>query len=340
MSDDFVAEQQAELLAAKGLGEAAEFSLSNSAIHIDRPLTNLAMGIKNREYVADLVMPVIKVPKDSDKFYKYDPSTYFEEQSALMTGAESMPGRIRYKLSTGNYSTADYGLMDFVTNREIQNADAPLAPMQSATKIVTNRLLLARERRVATKVFTAANYSSNTSTLSGTTQWSHASSDPVVALYTAIEACDVYPNVLVVGAQVWTYLRTHAKFVAMVSGRASTSDGPSPLVPTLDMVAAAFGLDRIIVGKAKYNTNREGATDARGYVWGKHAALLKVTDAPDARETDTFGYTFRSHDMQTQLIEDPKPGRSGGVWVKVTHADDEEIIAGGYAGWLFVDAVA
>lgn len=339
--EDFIAQEQAELFAAKGLaGDAHEFSLSNSSVHVDVPLTNLAMAITNRDFIADSVMPVVRVQKDSNKYFKYDPDTYYEEQETLLLGSEATPGRIRYKISTGSYSCQDYGLMDFVSQKEIQNADAPIDPLKSATRILKNRLMLARERRVAAKVFNASNYGSNTAALSGSSQWDNASSDPVQAILDAIEACYVRPNVMVIGAQVWQKLQNNAKMTALVYNRAATSLGPTPLRPTLATLAAAFELDAVYVGRSLYNTNREGQTSAKGYVWGKSCALIKVTDTPDPRETNTFGYTFRSEEMQVQLIEDQKPGRSGGVWVKQTHADDENIVAGQYAGYLYTAAVS
>lgn len=126
----------------------------------------------------------------------------------------------------------------------------------------------------------------------------------------------------------------------MVTGRASTSSGAVPLRPNLQMVADAFGLDAVLVGRAKYNTNREGATSATSYIWGKHAALIRVERAPNIRETAAFGYTFRSLAPEVQRIEERLRGRAGGTWIKVGHSDAEKVVAGPAAGYLYVNAVA
>ena len=315
-------------------------SLSASTVHVDTPLSNLAVSIRNREYIADMVMPVVRVTKPSDKYFKWNADTFFEEQDALLTGVESTPGRVRYKLSTDNFSCVDYGLMDFVSAKEEAAADAPIQPRVSATKIVTNRLLLAKERRVAGVVFASGNYGSNTSALSGTTAWDNASSDPAQAIDDAIEACDVRPNVLVLGAQVWVKLKNHAKVKELILNRASTTVGNVPLRVTTQLLADAFDLDAVVVGRAKYNTNKEGQTSTRGYVWGKSAALIRVSATPDIRETDTFAYQFEHMPFETQVIDAPLPGVRGGVYVKVTQSIAEEVVGGSNAGYLYTTAVA
>src|SRR5262249_951254 len=148
-----------------------------------------------------------------------------------------------------------------------------------------------------------------------------------------IESCDVRPNVMVLGAQVWQKVRNHPRLKEMIFGRSAANGAPTPTRVTLQLLAEAFDLEAVFVGRAKYNTNREGAASARGYVWGKSVALIRVTAQPDMRETDTFGYTFRLRgSLQTQVIENLLPGLLGGVYVKVTMADAEKSVAGSNAG--------
>ena len=164
MTDHMNAEQ-IDLLVSRGLSLSAaqgivqELSFSPSSVHIDRALSDFACQIQNREAIADMVCPVQRVTKPSDKFFKYDADTMFEEQSAALTGAEAMPGRVRYKISTDNFSTVDYGLMDFVSNKEIESADAPIDPQMHAVKVVTQRLDIAKERRVAGLLFATVHLS-------------------------------------------------------------------------------------------------------------------------------------------------------------------------------------
>ncbi len=344
--DNAMTNEQIDLLIARGMTLAnaqavvQELSFSPSSVHIDRALSDFASLIRNREAIADMVCPVQRVTKPSDKFFKYDADTMFEEQSVALTGAEAMPGRVRYKISSDNFSTVDYGLMDFVSNKEIEAADAPIDPQMHAVKVVTQRLDIAKERRVAGLIFAGANYGSNTAALAGADRWDVSTSDPVQKIDDAIEACDERPNIMVIGAQAWMKLKNHAKLKELILSRAATVSGATPDRVTTDLVAALFELDAVYVGRMKYNTNREGAASARGYVWGKSCALIRVTDDPSPRETGVFAKQFQFGSRETQVIDAPLPGLRGGQFVKVTESLDEKVVGGASAGFLYTTVVS
>ena len=259
---------QMELLMSHGLNAAqaagvVEASFSPSSVHVDAPLSNFASTIRNRDMIADFVMPIVDVSKPSDKFFKYGADTFFEEQAAALTGAEAMPGRVRYTISTDNFSTFDYGLMDFVSNKEIEAADAPIDPQMHAVKVVTSRLDIAKQRRVAAIAFASGSYGSNTAALSGADRWDTNTSDPVQKIDDAIEACDERPNIMVIGAQAWMKLKNHPKLKETILSRSSTISGATPDRVTTDLVAALFELDAVYVGRAKYVSSREGQTSAK-----------------------------------------------------------------------------
>lgn len=340
-----IIELQTELLMSRGLtaaqaAEVIELSFSPSSIHVDAPLSDFASLIRNRDMIADDVCPVQTVAKPSDKFFKYDAKTMFEEQSVALTGAEAMPCRVRYQISTDNFSVVDYGLMDFVSRKEIESADAPIDPQMHAVRVVTQRLDIAKERRVSSLLFTSGNYGSNTEPLAGTDRWDTSTSDPVQKIDDAIEACDERPNIMVLGAEVWKRLKNHPKLKEMILSRASVGGKSSPLRVTQQIVAEAFELDAVYVGRAKYNSNREGATAAKGYIWGKSCALIRATDSPSPRETAIFAKQFRQGRRETQVIDAPLPGVRGGMYVKVTESLDEKIVGGSACGYLFTTCVS
>lgn len=337
-------ELQAAIFAARGMGASDAshlMSLSPSAVHIDRALTNCAISYRNREYIADQCMPVVTVAQRSDKIFEFPVETMQQLADVSIAGNRGMPGEVKYTLnSSKNYSVSDYALMDFVSNDEIANADAPLQPKVEAVEIVTNFLQLARESRVASVVFGSSNYGSNTAALSGTDRWDTSTSDPVQKIEDAIESCFVRPTHLVLGAQVWTKLRNHPKFLQYILSRASTASGDVPLRVSEQLIADAFGLEGCIVGRAKSVTSVEGQSVTTGYLWGKSAALIRVEKSPSARKTQCFGYTFRFGSFETREIVDNVRGVRGGVFEKVSHSDAETVIAGANAGYLFTTVVS
>lgn len=337
-------ELQSRIFAARGMGasDAAHLmSLGPSAVHIDRALTNCAVQYRNREYIADTCMPVVTVANRSDKIFDFPVQTMQQLADVSLAGNRGMPGEVTYSLQSSlNYSVSDYALMDFVSNDEIANADAPLQPKIESVEVVTNYLQLARESRVAAKVFGSGNYGTNTAALSGADRWDVATSDPIQKIEDAIESCFVRPTHIVLGAQVWTKLRNHPKFLQYILSRASTAAGDVPLRVSEQLIADAFGLEGCVVGRAKYVTSVEGQTATSGYLWGKSAALIRVEKTPSPRRTSCFGYTFRFGSFETREIVDNLRGVRGGVFEKVSHSDAETVIAGANAGYLYTTVVS
>lgn len=318
-----------------------ELGLGVGSVHIDRVLTNLAVMYTNREFIADKVFPVLTVGKKSDKFFKFKPETMFNVAAVDIVGAESVPGRPAAGLDTpGTYSCIDRALMDFVSTDEEINADAPLQPRMDITEILTNYLLLAREKRIADVVFTSGNYGSNTAALSGTSRWDTATGDPVANILTALRTPLIRPDTMVIGVEAWDGLRTNPKMLQYVLSRSMTSNGTTPLMLDEMTVAAAFRLRQVVVGEAIYNTAAEGASASYSRVWGKSCALIKVEERPSPRRTSAFGYTFRFGAMETSAFYEGLPGRAGGTYIKVSHSDDDEIIAGSSAGYLYTTVVS
>jgi hypothetical protein len=114
-SNDLITLAQQRLSAARGrdLSKRVELGLGVGSVHIDRALTNVAVQYQNNEYIADAVMPVVRVSKKSDKYFKFKPETMFNIAAVDVVGAESMPGR-----PAGPPPRAprtDRALMDFIS---------------------------------------------------------------------------------------------------------------------------------------------------------------------------------------------------------------------------------
>jgi hypothetical protein len=344
---DLIERMQRELHVRTGVslppgeaGRLVERSLGPSS-HVNRPLTNLAVEYENAEYVADQVMPVIPEDKPSNTYFKFKPETMFSVADTELSSNEAVPGRVNYGLDTvGTFTTKSRGLMDFVSVEDQERADDPLEPMATSVEITKNFLLLAREIRVATATFLNTNYSSNHTSLAGADRWDQTTSDPVQQFLTYLKTPLVRPNAAVFGVEGWDYFRTHPKVIQYIIARASTSLGPTPLMVDQETVARAFRLEKVIVGESKYNTAKEGQTPSYSYVWGKSCALIRIEPQPNRKRTQTFGYTFRWGTFEVRSVFWELPGRMGGTYNKVTHADDENIVGGGNVGYLLETVIS
>jgi len=342
---DIIASLQAETLAARGGGVHA-MSIGPQDVHIDTALSNLAVAYRPNEgkYIADVVMPVVKVTNRSDKYFKFAPSTFLDLSRVNIASQMGRPAQVSWNVSQDSYAVLDFGLVDFVPVDVDASADAPLRPLMDATEILTERLMIAREYRVAATVNDSANYGSNVLDLAGGQQWDNPGSDPVKQIETAIRTPVVTPNALVLGYSAWASLKRHPAIERYIISRAATSVGATPLTVTPELFAQAFELDKVIVGKAKYGSGNPGAAFAQTYLWGTGAALLRIEPQPAMQRTEAFGYTFRyapnGGSFETRTWFDMSIGVRGGTWVKVTHSDIEKPVAGQYAGYLFQNTVS
>lgn len=301
-------------------------------VHVDAALTNLSVKYKNNELIAEKVLPTVPVSKDSDLYYEYGKENFDlvdDSRNPRDTAAE-----ITRSYSTNPYLCSRHALRDFVDNDEAQNADTVLDPRGDATENVTDRLLLIKENAAASLLFNTTTFAGHTGALSGTTQWSYASSDPLKAIedqrLIIQRNTGISPNKLIVGAEVFSALKRHASILDAIK---YTQTG----VLTAQLLAQLLDLEEVIIGKAAKNTAAKDVskTFTPGFVWGKMALLGYVTPRPSLKSL-SLGYTFESMSRRVKTyLESGKEGE----WIEVEEKRDQRIIAAP-AGYLWSAAVA
>lgn len=315
--------------------------LDVSSIHVDRPLSNMIVEYQNRDYIGDLVMPVVTVAKRSDKYFQFGPAELLSVEQTDVSSQRGMPHEISSQVAAdGSYSVTDDALVYWVGADELTNADAPLQPMAVGNRKLYNALALAQESRIATVVFDSGNYGANTAALTGGSKWDQSTSDPVQAIDDAIEACLVRPTHLVLGGQVWPKIRNHPKFKELILSRAGSSVGVSDFRVVPKMLAEAFDLEGVYIGRAKKATQVEGQTFASDYLWGKNAALVRIEPQPSIQMTATFGYQFQFGSWETRQIPDFLHGVRGGTFLKQSFSRSNKVIGAPYTSYLFTGVVS
>ena len=310
---------------------------------VEARLTQIALAVKPQGLIADQVLPRIPVPGKKFIYSKLNVAEQFTIPDTKV-GRASYPNEVEFGGTDVTDSCEDYGLDDFVPNSDLQlAAGTNFNPMGMATEGITTLLELAREKRAADLLFTKSNYNGSLSTtLSGTSQWSHADADPVSALLTAADSLLVRPNLLVIGRAVWTVLRRNSKVVAAVLGK-TKSGAALTAAGVLDQQAVAdlFEVDTILIGEPFANTAKPGQTASYSRLWGKHAALLRIDSAvrTTTMALPTFGFTAQYGSRIAGNIPDPKRGLHGGQTVRVGESL-KELISWQDAGYFWENAVA
>lgn len=308
--------------------------MTEAPFPIDPVLTGIAIAYKNEAYIADAVMPRAPVGLQSYKWKQYDLGETFRIP-ATHVGRTGRPNEIEFTYTEQTDSTVDHGLEDPIPQSDINNsAQSNYNPVNNATERLADLVLLDRERRVATQVFTAANYGANTATLSGTDQWSDTTSDPLGVILDTMDSMVVRPNIMVIGQAVYRQLQTHPKILGALNRR-DTAYGRA----NKQFLADLFEVEQVLVGAAWAATSKEGQTTTMARLWGKHCALLHVNPRAQTGEMPTFGFTAEWGTRVAGSWEDKNIGLRGGTRVRVGESVKETICAADL-GYLLVNAVA
>lgn len=310
-------------------------------------LNTIALAVKPEGLIADLVCPRVPVEAEAFTYTAYLESMLFNIPLTLI-GRKSEANEVEFGGTPVNATTLDWGLDDFVPQKDIDNAASgntntdPMADAVEGTAILVD---MAREQRVATLFQTAGNFAAALKqTLSGTSQWSDGvNSNPIYDILTAMDLMVVRPNLLTIGQSVATALSVHPKVVAAVYGKVGVGSAASSAgVVSMAALADVLGLKQVLVGSAFYNSAKPGQTASLARLWGKHATLARIdTSIRSVRvgAMPTFAATAEWQKRFVKMIKDEKRGIKGGMTVRVAEQLNE-LILWQNAGYLFTNAVA
>lgn len=306
-------------------------------LHIDAILTNLSIKYRNADMIWPQLMPVVQVGKRSDKFFKYNKEDSFRLTDDKI-GPKSLPNEVDWGVTTDNYSVRDHALGDWLPQEVLDNADNPLSPEVDTNDFLNMLLDVAQEKRVSDVVFNAASYpTGNKVQLSGTAQWGGSADNPINDIMIAIEGCFIRANTLVFGVEAWQKLRQLPEILDAVKSSTRFQSTPGGLA-TQSEVASLFEVERVLIGRSRYISTKEGQTPTYTRLWGKHCAALHIAPSPGIK-TITFGATFSETNRITMRDFDPKRGVKGAHYIKVAWNSDEKVIASDL-GYFIQDAVA
>lgn len=254
---------------------------------VDPVLTNLAVGYTNEQLIADQLMPFVLLDKEGGKIPLFGREHFKVYQTERALRAKSN------RISPEDIGSVDVAMDEHDLEYPIDyREDAESAfPLQArATAVTTEGIRLRHEVMVADLVQNPASYSvGNKITLSGTSQFSNASSDPegvVSDAKAAVRAKIVKePNTMVIGYETWRVLKRHPKLKAILS------DTRSRLVQLADL-REIFEIPNIVVGRAVKANDAGVTTD----IWGDNIVLAYVPGASNGQRSPyepSFGYTLR-----------------------------------------------
>lgn len=285
-------------------------------------LTAIAIAYKNKAMIADKVLPRVPVGTRSFKFIAYPIGESFTVPDTKV-GRKSKPNKVEFSATEQTASVDDYALDDDIPNDDILTAPANYDPKGNAVMQITNLIELDREVRAANLVFNPANYGSDKKIiLSGSSQFSDPTSDPIKIIMDALDAMLMRPNVMTIGRAAFSALIRHPKIVKAILGNAGDSG-----IARREDIAALFELEEIAVGESFVNTARKGQAVNMQRVWGKHISLIYRDVLANNQSGTTFGFTAQYGDRVGMELPDADIGMRGGITVRSGESVKELITA-------------
>jgi hypothetical protein len=335
-------------------GRLITMDLGGGDVHFDAPLVSYATGyaVMQDLLIADKVMPIVPVEKQSDLFYQWDKDDAFQEVVAVVNAPGGNLTEISPRQSRTPFATLQYAVRTFLPTETEANADAALKLAMRYVQLPMDKLLISRELRVKRKVTDASKYATaNKVTLAAGEKWNGgASSDPVANIHAMMEASLMPITHIAMSEKTYNaFVRNPAvqKYVA-----SKTAIKPKPNAEHAGEFSALLELPEFIIGRQKY---KSGAS-AYDYIWGGDVVLyhLPTTLPPmgrpiafntfrwtgglgsglNVKESALLGTTSTEGGWGVRTYFDPTRGAQGGRGCVVYHQDDEFVVDTNVAGLI------
>ena len=270
---------------------------SVNAVHVNRPLTQISVAYLQdaSKYISSQVFSNLPVDKKSDVYFKYDKGDFFRDE-VQDRAPGTVAAEMTYDISQDSYLCASKALSVIVTDEEMANADDPLDPKRDATEILSQKVAIHREKAWASEYFKTGIWQGSTSggDITPTNLWDTVSGDPVKDIGDQIDAMEektgFTPNRLVLPKKVFRALQNNED----IKDRLKYTGVPSNTTITADMLAALFGVERVLIARATNNIkDKNVAGDATmQYIFNSTQAGLFYAEQSPSIKRPSAGYTF------------------------------------------------
>lgn len=262
--------------------------MAQTKAQVDKLLTNVSNGYFPKGYIADLVLPEIKVKQKTGIIGAYGNEHLRIEDDVIGGRAEAKRVDGLVRKAEKFYSVKSHALEGVVTEDDYNNVEQPFDAESDETAALTHLILTNKEKAFADNLFNPS-VITQTSALSGGAKWSaYGTSTPLENFKTAqnavLDGSGMMPNAAIISQKVMNTLQYHPGILSTL-GYAQNRAGQL----TVAEVAKAMGVDELLVGAVAYNASKKGQADQFGQLWSD-AALFYVKPSGPAKQQVSLGY--------------------------------------------------
>lgn len=258
--------------------------------YVDPLLTNVSVGYKNEQYVAEKFFPTVYVDKETGIYFVKDKENLRAPADARR-GEFSRANRVQNTLSEATYTLEEKSLETGISDRVMRNYSDPFNPKSNATELVTEKLLIDNEKDLKTTLLAAITETEAAGT------WATITTDIVGTVRSKAalikKATGHAPNTALIGYD--TLMSGIMKNTAFLDSVKYTSMVNDEVL--MGALAKWLNVKQVLIGDAVENTAKEGQTDSQTFIWDDLFILAFV--APSAAiETPSAGYRLVQKDAR------------------------------------------
>jgi len=302
--------------------------INKSNLFVSPLLTNHSLKYTNDNYLAEKIMPVVQVNKDTAQIATYGMDNLRIANSLRAQGSST--NEVNHSVTIGaHYILQEHSLKELVTQEEMDNADAPISPKLDAVENLMDRMYVIKEKALADTLKNTGIITQNV-TLSGTDKWTdYVNSDPIGDISYGINQVRAgsgkKPNTLLFVYTTWLNILQHPDFVSRAEGAVTVT---AAVVEKIIMTVFP-GITQVLVGDAQYNSGVEGGTDTLADIYPGFCVIMYIEPSPRLKSR-SFGFTYQRN--KARQVDESGPQQNGeawdrkGVFVRVTDKYDQKLV--------------
>jgi hypothetical protein len=284
-------------------------------------------------FIGGRLFPRFNTGLQSAAYYVFDEANMLNWPTNIQRAPSAPYSRSLMKLSDDSYNCREFGHEEPVDDGERAKYSIALDADAAAARRAANVILCNAELRVKTKATSAA-----VPTTTPGTKWDQANSDPIgdvdAAKEAIVKATGMQANVMTINYDVYKVLKEHVKITDKIK---YTQRG----IVTLDVMAAVFQLDEILLAYTVQNTANEGQAATPNFIWGDGVVIAHRESGQDLMAPN-FGRSFAWTQFTGQdgmLVDTYREDRVKSDVHRAAQWVDEKIV-GAKCGYYLSDTLA
>jgi len=247
-------------------------------------LTAFAMSyVAPDDFIADLASPLIGVSRSVFEYFVAEVDKMYRDiKTEISENGTATEIQVEGAYTAGK--ALDESVVGFVPQTKIDDfaSAGGYDPKQSVVKLAKTIMQRRREIRVKTLLMASGTYAA-ANRFAAPTKWDNAAAEPLKDLLKAQRLCLLSGDTAVIPAASWSLLAGNAATIKAINPMGGDTVTEAAVLNYL----RAYGFRRLLVGKAKYASTKEGqTTQTIGDIWSTDnvAVYHGAQDSSDPNE--------------------------------------------------------